>query len=115
MNETTVKISAFRKKCIKASGELSEDVCFYTDDAGSADAEFYDDGVLHIRRKGERACFCIGEYTPGKKANEMMARIMTTLGMAKKIGPSVQVEEESDEDLNDECRCAKCGDVHSKW
>lgn len=100
--------SKFRQKCERVADKVGIEVYFDSDKR--EDDAFEDDGCLHIRRHQLRAMFGIGEDTPGEKANEMVREIMEAVGLKRKIGKRVLVEEECETCNGDgETECSCCG------
>ena len=87
------KQTAWEKKCEKAADDAGVKVLFFADIDISESDQYEDDGTLHVVRKGgQRASFLL-EDMPAKKYNAKTIAIMTALGLAKKIGPRVLVDE----------------------
>lgn len=106
----------FRRQCERASETTGVTVWF--DQDRREDDAFEDDGCLHVRRFQLHAYFGIGQDAPGQQANEWTRTIMSTVGLKRKIGKRVLVEEECEEcegdgyttcDQGGEHPCGNCG------
>lgn len=102
--ETQRKLTAFEKRCQEVADKMDVEVTFYRDKEPFQDP-FEDDGNLHVISRGSRAAFSIGQDTPAAIHNEKTRAILTALGMEKKIGERVLVDETEEDD---DC-CPECG------
>ena len=94
VNKKPTTKRAFRNLCIEAGQEYGVEVSFY-DDESPPDA-FEDDGALHVRLRGIRACFAVG-YADGKTQNKLTKDILLRLGMDASIGERTLVAESDEE------------------
>jgi hypothetical protein len=92
MKQTGRKVTAWEKKCESVAEAAGTSVYFPDFEVSTRNDCFEDDGALHVHVKGKLwAVFTIGQDTPAKEANEMTRKIMTGLGLEKKISERVLV------------------------
>lgn len=108
----------FRRKCEKAAEKADSDAVGFSvdvdfDSDSRSDDAYEDDGCLHVRRFGLRAMFSIGQDTPGVKANAATRTIMAAVGMKRKIGKRVLVQEECEACEGEGEVTGSCGHDHS--
>ena len=99
------KKTSFRQKAIEVSESTGIDVEFYQDKRSGSDC-FEDDGCLHVRVLGLRACFDVNQGSDsGTRQNENTRKVLTALGMPDKIGDRTLTENDLDEE---DCCCSVC-------
>lgn len=98
-------MTKFQKDCVRVSTEMDVLVFFCHGEKGTAYYE--DDGCLHIRKSGLRACFDVspGQNLSGADQNANTRKVMTALGLEKHIRKALV--DETEEDDEDVCEC--CG------
>lgn len=101
---------AFKAKCILASEKALGCSRMYFYDDPRPDDVFEDDGNLHVRKDGVRACFDvnIGQDESGEEQNKKTRAVLEALNMRSKITDRVLVEEDEEEEEHS-CDCEYCG------
>lgn len=99
----------FEKQCREVAAKLDIGVLFFDGESGSS--VFEDDGNLHVRRRGFRASFDVGncQVREGAEQNQWTKQVLHELGI--KLTPEVErnaLVEEHEEDDDDGC-CPHCG------
>jgi len=104
----------FRKRCNLAFSLIGAEPLYFNDGDSREDDAFEDDGSLHVRRNGLRACFDVsnGQSLDAAKQNAMTRLVMEALGLAKRDQPlpgRVAVEVPEEKEYGDEDCCPHCG------
>lgn len=87
------KLSKFQQQCINVSEETGIGVTLYHDERGEKDDAFEDDGTLHIRKRGIRACFNV-VASSSLEQNDDTREIMGLLRL--EVSDSVLADETDD-------------------
>lgn len=86
--------NTFRRKAERAADQVGLDVDHEWQVDSMADDAYEDDGCLHIERHGLHLAIGFGQDTAGATANKQIRAIMAAVGLKRKIGKRVLVEEE---------------------
>lgn len=95
------KFERIARKVAEQLGFTSTDDFIFGPESRKGDDCYEDDGNLHIEKKGEWACFSIGQDLSYKAWNEKVREIMSKLGLEKMV--SARCLRERDEDEDEEC------------
>lgn len=105
--QPSTKDVAFKRLCLDVADRMDVPVEFFEDtliiDANCVDC-FEDDGCLHVRMGKTRACFDVGngQNRSAAQQNVETVKVLTGLGMEKKIEAHVMAQDE------DPCPCCGC-------
>ena len=100
----------FRQQCVKAAEATGIEVVFFDDGIKDVDDVFVDDGSLHIRRAGFRACFHVAVNDDGRLQNLNTRDILKRLKirLTKQVLSRAFVSERGENEDEDD-RCPHCG------
>jgi hypothetical protein len=100
-------VNRFETSCRAVAAKVGVDVIFFDDGPKAIPDCYEDDGNLHIRRGGFRACFDVGcgQSLTGSEQNQNIRAVLTALKMQKAIGKRTL----ADEDVDEESTCPNCG------
>lgn len=103
----------FRRKAALAAEKIGLDVDLEWQVKSMVDDAYEDDGNLHIERHGLHLAIGFGQDSPGKHTNEQIRAIMSAVGLKRKIGKRVLVEEECETcDGDGYITCGECSSEH---